>query len=216
MKTKLNIAIDLETASLKSDAAILSIAALPFFPCNFNAEDGKSVFSEDDGDCFYLIVNNNSCIAAGLHVDMDTVRWWSTRSDEAKAEILAPPVLLASALDQFTTWLEAMSVKYNATPILWAQGSDFDFPILRNAYAACGQQEPWHRTQMRDARTYLLEMLEFLFGQMETPYDAIPDMPQEEWVRHSALSDARKMAWNVSFVKDFMSQTDLVPNRFIK
>lgn len=210
MKKTLNIAIDLETASLKSDAAILSIAALPFFPCDFDAEDGNSVFSEDEGDRFYLIVNNNSCIAAGLHVDMDTVRWWSTRSDEAKAEILAPPVLLASALDQFITWLEAMSVKYEATPILWAQGSDFDFPILRNACAACGLQEPWHRTQMRDARTHLLEMLEYLFGPSDKPYDVIPEMPQEEWVRHSALSDARKMAWNVSFVKSYMANNRIV------
>ena len=103
-----------------------------------------------------------------------------------------------------------MCAKYEATPILWAQGSDFDFPILRNAYDACGQKEPWHRTQMRDARSYLLEMLEFLFGQREAPYDAIPDMPQEEWVRHSALSDARKMAWNVSFVKSYMAYNRIV------
>ena len=137
---------------------------------------------------------------------MDTVKWWSKQSDEAKASVLEPPALLSTALQEFANWLNAIRMKYDADIILWSQGSDFDFPILRNAYRACGLDVPWDYQSQRDARTFILEGLYITHG--DTDYHRIPDMVTEEgsWVRHSALSDAQRTAWSVSFVMAIMRE----------
>lgn len=203
MKNVINIVIDLETASLQSDAAICSIAAQVFDPMamvnNPHAlpfpPEGKSPSPQ-----FEVVVNANSCIAAGLHFEMETVKWWSERSDEAKASILAAPVLLASALEELSKWLDLLRSHFDCEVRIWCQGTDFDIPILTNAYRVCGLPLPWRHTDVRDARTFILEELEMLFGPEEKPYDRIPAM-DEEWVTHSALSDARRTAWNIAQVR---------------
>ena len=202
MKQRINIAIDLETASLQSNAAIMSIAAQVFLPEQYDLMTTKFL---SDG-VFNCTVNANSCITAGLHIDMDTVKWWSKQSDEAKASVLEPPALLSTALQEFANWLNAIRMKYDADIILWSQGSDFDFPILRNAYRACGLDVPWDYQSQRDARTFILEGLYITHG--DTDYHRIPDMVTEEgsWVRHSALSDAQRTAWSVSFVMAIMRE----------
>lgn len=203
MKQRINIVIDLETASLQSDAAICSIAAQVFDPMallnNPHAlpfpPEGKSPSPQ-----FMAVVNVASCITAGLDVDKATCRWWSERSDEAKASILAPPVLLASALEELSKWLDLLRSHFDCEVRIWCQGTDFDIPILTNAYRVCGLPLPWRHTDVRDARTFILEELEMLFGPEEKPYDRIPAM-DEEWVTHSALSDARRTAWNIAQVR---------------
>lgn len=203
MKNRINIAIDLETASLRSDAAILSIAAQVFQPERFDLMTKN--FLSNDG-AFNCNVNLASCGTSGLHIDNDTMMWWSKQSDDAKASILMPPVLLSTALQEFSNWLAAMRQKYDADILLWAQGSDFDFPILRNAFRVCGLELPWDYKSQRDARTFILEGLYLSHG--DTDYHRIPDMNTEEgaWVRHSALSDAQRLAWNVSFVTAILKE----------
>ena len=203
MKQRINIVIDLETASLQSDAAICSIAAQVFDPMALLNNslalpfppEGKSPSPQ-----FSAVVNVASCITAGLHFEMETVKWWSERSDEAKASILATPVLLASALEELSKWLDLLRSHFDCEVRIWCQGTDFDIPILTNAYRVCGLPLPWRHTDVRDARTFILEELEMLFGPEEKPYDRIPAM-DEEWVTHSALSDARRTSWNIAQVR---------------
>ena len=203
MKQRINIVIDLETASLQSDAAICSIAAQVFDPMAL-VNDSNSLPFPPEGKSpspqFTSVVNVASCITAGLDVDKATCRWWSERSDEAKASILATPVLLASALEELSKWLDLLRSHFDCEVRIWCQGTDFDIPILTNAYRVCGLPLPWRHTDVRDARTFILEELEMLFGPEEKPYDRIPAM-DEEWVTHSALSDARRTAWNIAQVR---------------
>lgn len=203
MKQRINIVIDLETASLQSDAAICSIAAQVFDPMAL-VNDSNSLPFPPEGKSpspqFMAVVNVASCITAGLHFEMETVKWWSERSDEAKASILAAPVLLASALEELSKWLDLLRSTFDCDVRIWCQGTDFDIPILTNAYRVCGLPLPWRHTDVRDARTFILEELEMLFGPEEKPYDRIPAM-DEEWVTHSALSDARRTAWNIAQVR---------------
>lgn len=203
MKNVINIVIDLETASLQSDAAICSIAAQVFDPMALVNNPHSLPFppeGKSPSPQFEVVVNANSCIAAGLHFEMETVKWWSERSDEAKASILAAPVLLASALEELSKWLDLLRSHLDCEVRIWCQGTDFDIPILTNAYRVCGLPLPWRHTDVRDARTFILEELEMLFGPEEKPYDRIPAM-DEEWVTHSALSDARRTAWNIAQVR---------------
>lgn len=210
MKQRINIVIDLETASLRSDAAIMSIAAQVFDPLallnNPHAlpfpPEGKSPSPQ-----FTAVVNVASCITAGLDVDKATCRWWSERSDEAKASVLATPVLLATALEELSKWLDLLRSHLDADVRLWCQGTDFDIPILANAFRVCGLELPWRHTDVRDARTFILEGLEDLFGLEERPYDRIPPMPEgEAWVAHSALSDARRTAWSIANVNAMQAE----------
>lgn len=203
MKQRINIVIDLETASLQSDAAICSIAAQVFDPMALIKDSNSQPFppeGKSPSPQFMAVVNVASCITAGLDVDKATCRWWSERSDEAKASILATPVLLASALEELSKWLDLLRSHLDCDVRIWCQGTDFDIPILTNAYRVCGLPLPWRHTDVRDARTFILEELEMLFGPEEKPYDRIPAM-DEEWVTHSALSDARRTAWNIAQVR---------------
>lgn len=207
MKNVINIVIDLETASLQSDAAIVSIGATTFIPDAVIVSDEPvefgvfdAVIGTDIPATFEAVVNVMSCIAAGLDTDRATCKWWSERSDEAKASILATPVLLASALEELSKWIDLLRSTFDCEVRIWCQGTDFDIPILTNAYRVCGLPLPWRHTDVRDARTFILEELEMLFGPEEKPYDRIPAM-DEEWVTHSALSDARRTAWNIAQVR---------------
>ena len=69
-KPILDIMVDLETASTKEDAAILSWAMVPF-----DRENKRYGF-----DYFYKLVNMTSCFMAGMDVDKGTQQWWQAPS----------------------------------------------------------------------------------------------------------------------------------------
>lgn len=213
MKQRINIVVDIETLSLSTEAAILSIAAVPFNP-NGGPFEGGQCLVEKEGDLFlhdvaelepfYEVINATSCALQGMHIDMNTVNWWAGQSEEAKAELLSrEPMRIGEAMNAFHNYLVGMQNAYDAEIIVWAQGSDFDFPVLKNAYRRVMKDAelPWKYWQQRDARTFILTRLEEHFGIESKPYERIPSMPVPEgWVRHSALSDARHTAWSIAYV----------------
>lgn len=213
MKQRINIVVDIETLSRQSDAAILSIAAVPFNPDGGPFVSGMATL-EKEGDLFlhdvaelepfYEVINATSCALHGMHFDMDTVNWWARQNASAKAELLIhEPMSIGEALNAFHNYLVGMQNAYDADIIVWVQGTDFDLPILKNAYRRVMKDAelPWKYWQQRDARTFILCGLEAHFGIESKPYDRIPSLPEgEEWVRHSALSDARRTAWNIAYV----------------
>lgn len=216
MKKVINIAIDLETLSLESDAAIISIAAVPFNP----VVEEVNVFSvfqvQMDGsgeslDEFYEVVNATSCALKGMHIDMETVKWWSKQNIEVKADLLSHQALnICEAMNSFHNYLEGMKKAYDADIVVWAQGADFDFPKIRNAYRAClkGADLPWGYRDVRDARSIVLDGLEMLYGREENPYDRIPECPCfNKDLKHSAFYDARRTAWSVANVKNMICRS---------
>lgn len=235
MKQVINIVVDIETLSLQSDAAIVSIAAVPFNP-NGQIPKGDEpvefgVFDvycrdKDCGNCiitdqgyFYEVVNATSCALHGMHIEMDTVNWWVKKSEEAKADLLnRRPMNIGEAMNALHNYLEGMKNAYDADIKIWAQGSDFDFPILKNAYRKTMKDTklPWNHKLLRDARTHILETLERIYGLEEKPYDRIPPMPENmKWVAHSALSDARRTAWCIAYVNNLLCQSFTDPTTSI-
>lgn len=226
MKQVINIVVDIETLSLQSDAAIVSIAAVPFNPngqipkgdepvefgvfdvyCR-DKECGKCIIT--DQGYFYEVVNATSCALAGMHIDMDTVQWWSKQDEEAKAALLSRSAMtIGEAMNALHNYLEGMKNAFDADIKIWAQGSDFDFPILKNAYRKVMKDAklPWEHYQQRDARTHILEILEKVYGVEEKPYSRIPDEPlADKFVKHSAWHDARRTAWNIAYVNWLLEQ----------
>lgn len=220
MKQVINIAIDLETLSLESDAAIISIAAVPFNPMveEVNVFNVFQVFPQGavkELEEFYEVVNATSCALQGMHIDMETVKWWSKQNTEAKAELLTrQPLNIGEAMNAFHNYLEGMKKAYDAEIVVWAQGADFDFPKLRNAYRNCmtGTALPWGYREVRDARSIVLDGLEMIFGREEKPYDRIPECPVfKDELKHSALYDARRTAWSVATVKRMLCPSTSAP-----
>lgn len=164
--------LDLETLSVRPNAAILVIGAIKFnrgekWKESFHIKDLKKI------DFFYTRVKLDSCVKAGLHVDKETEKWWSEQDEEAKYEALINPdrASLKEALKSFKEWFGT-----NPRTKIWGNGSSFDCTILGEAYKICEMDIPWKFWLERDLRT-LLDL-----GDIK-----MCDLPQ--YGKHNALYD---------------------------
>jgi len=66
------IMLDLETLSVRSNAAVVIIGAIKF-------NRYEKLKPLNDLDTFYRRINIKSCTDIGLHIDKNTVNWWNTQ-----------------------------------------------------------------------------------------------------------------------------------------
>lgn len=171
---------DLETMSLKPNAAIVSIGAVKFYPC------GSALPKLEP---FYINVDLESCKEFGLHVDPGTVAWWEKQSQKAKDALKVNPVPLPVALEAFSKWMMGSQLKERSNGAVWANGSDFDNVILQNAYQATGLISPFKYTSHRCFRT-----MNNMFGcGVVTPANTLA---------HHALADAK---WQALMLQNIMN-----------
>lgn len=167
----LHIMIDIETASRQQDAAILSVAAVPFHPftpvpgtlLGRPVKDGGDVYNKaaDDAanefidECFYEVADMSSCYFAGMHFEQDTQEWWLKKSPAAIAELDNPDSTLHinKLLQNMADWINAKRYEH-PNIAFWCRGLDFDFPILKNAFERFGIDTPWQYYERNDARTF--------------------------------------------------------------
>lgn len=215
---KINVVVDIETLSLRPDAAIISIAAVPFMLDKESLDNndkygytGVPAFDEmtKDISCpeeyapFYETIDATSCAMAGLAFDMDTVKFWSEMPDEAKSAIMEKPrVSIRQALEDFVAYLENLKAQHKTDElIIWIQGSDFDLPVLKNAmYKVLGltpETLPWKHRNIRDARTFMLESLSLVYP--DTPVNELYGklLPYNELTKHNSLHDCFWTALNI-------------------
>ena len=129
-----HVMVDLETLGNGNDAVIISIGAVAF-----DVDAGL-------GDEFYMNVDPQSCVDAGLKMDVSTVMWWMQQSDEARAAFETKGQPLELVLATFSEWFPE-----GAT--LWGNGATFDNVILGSAYRAIGVKQPWEFWNDRCYRT---------------------------------------------------------------
>lgn len=202
-KKFIDVAVDIETLSLAPNAAIISIAAVPFWksPC----PDLSMFFAEEEGAKesgsqypflhYYEVVNATSCALMGMDFDSATVDFWYKQSDEAKAELMQREgVSLRMAMDGFVSFLEMLKEKHGADIVLWVQGMSFDIPVIENAIhkTLSLSEMPWRYFNVRDSRTYILEKVRESIGDdafcaLKDPYSALGTIPVG--IKHSALGD---------------------------
>ncbi|MDD3037949.1 3'-5' exonuclease [Bacteroides sp.] len=218
MKKVIDIALDIETLSKRETAAIISIAALPFD--KYDIKERPEMFPDllvKEGGCsslepFYQVVNATSCALIGMHFEMDTVRFWAEQSPEAKAALLGDDIVsIGTAMESFVKYIECLKEKYDADIHIWAQGLDFDIPIVRNAIRTAINQitYPWEYSHVRCARTNILETIEQLYGLLDDPYSVLPKY-EGNGCRHCAMFDAERLAFNVRYLSDLL-QSKLNP-----
>lgn len=206
-RDRIEIAVDLETLSLRPNAAIIAIAASPF------SITGEFVRTTNKAPkVFFKDVNATTCIMYGLHVDADTCKWWFNQSKDAKAQF-GIGWNIASVLIDFIRYVKNVKDANHAKEVhLWCQGTDFDIAILRNAIRvvlgedSCWMKEIcWKYNDVVDARTFIKENLRLLGFPLENPYDAIPKL--EDHVSHNALSDVEQLIHNVTWVNDKVKES---------
>lgn len=166
-----HIMIDLETLSIKMDAAILSIGAVAF-----NPETGEL------GPEFYERIAFNDAVANG-NTDLDTIKWWIKQDSVAGAEAVSGEKAHAIVMNEFVTWLAQFPGMR-----VWGNGSIFDITILETAFERLNIATPWEFYNVRDCRT------------IEDAAFGICDRAEFErdGVHHNALDDAKYQAKYIS------------------
>ena len=176
--SQLNLMLDLETASTRPDAAILSIAIVPF---NLDtAEPAPEV------DKYYEVVNLNSCFIEGDHFDRDTQEWWMRQDAKSKLEILSRQGgNIRMVINNAYIYLAYLAEQYEL--VVWSQGIDFDFPILEHAIKKYVEPKemPYQYWNKRDVRT-ILKWCDVDYRNIERTGTA-----------HNALDDCRTQIKNV-------------------
>jgi len=160
-----NVMLDIETLGTAANSVILSIGAV-----SFNETELL--------DSFYVDVDIDSCQDAGLKIDGRTLAWWMEQSDVARQVFSREGLTLDLALT-------LLSDTFNwQDTLIWANGTNFDLPILDSAYRACNKLVPWAYYNARDYRT-----LRYQFSKDE--FKALCVKPS---VAHNALADAEAQA----------------------
>ncbi len=164
------ISVDLETLSTHQNGTILSIGAV-----KFTIPGGLT-------DEFTMNISPASCKEYGLHVEKSTVQWWMTQPAEVRASWQKDPQSLPDALNGFNDWLskntDINEIRGKNMTYLMANGSVFDFGLLRSAYEATGIERGWPYWAELDLRTIAI----------------ILDTRLSKGNEHTALGDAKNQA----------------------
>ena len=162
-----SVMVDIESLSVRHDAAILSIGAIVFNP----------FIPGEISTAFDVTINMASNAPLNRHVDPGTVQWWLQQSPEAQAALLGGQQFqLTHALGKFRDWVIAQNPSQ-----VWANSPSFDCVILRSAFDAAGLRTPWTYYAERDVRT----MKEVLTASGVEP-------PVPAGVAHRAVDDCLK------------------------
>lgn len=172
----IEVMLDLETMSIESDAAIVSIGAVKFDPLGPIGTLGNA--ADPEYQHFHAAVEMYSLEEAGFRFGGKTISWWLGQPDAVRQALLgteeAPPQHIGSVLSAFYRWFGDVSLP------TWGNGAGFDNVILRNAYQRLGGVAPFKYVDDRCFRT-----IKALF----------PDVPfAKATLQHNALEDAMAQA----------------------
>jgi hypothetical protein len=161
-----DLMIDLETASIATNAAIIAIGAVWF-----DRERGEL------GERFYQAIDLSSAINAGFDVDGEAITWWMQQTETAR-EVFNDPerVNIEIALERFSEFVGVSAEGFN----LWGKGPAFDNAILADAYLRLNLKKPWAYYNDRCVRT-LLDVAKIYNIKLK---------PFNKGIAHNALDDA--------------------------
>lgn len=152
-----NVMIDIETMGTVPGSAIVSIGA----------------YCLESGAEFYRIIDLGSNFRYKMTVDSDTISWWMTQSEEARAVFKSKDkVALDVALNDLAQWLPDPKGLQ-----IWGNCCSFDCVLLGVAYRRVGQKLPWNVFNERSYRT-----AKAMYTEVKAP--------KFEGTKHNAIADA--------------------------
>jgi len=159
-----NIMLDLESLSTKPNAVITAIGAVLFTKTELLTE-------------FEIIVNIDSSLRRGFICDGDTIAWWMSQSDEARAiyrnQKRQPSI--SKALIDFQTFCNKIDKAYGKPITLWGNAASFDCSILSNAYARLCFTQPWDYRNEKCYRTFNKSRPDLEYAKPIIPHNALED-----------------------------------------
>ena len=175
--------IDTETLSTRTNATILTLGAVRFDPLGNDPIEEK--------DKLYIKIDLDSCADLDLHIDDNTIEWWSKQSPEAQDEAFGEEGRL-SATDAFT---QLYKFCWGAS-CFWSNGAGFDMVVCDTYYDRLKRAAPWKYWQIRDCRTIYTIGVE-------------PQLPKV--TAHNAVEDAVAQAIGVQNVYKKLVELGLAP-----
>jgi DNA polymerase III epsilon subunit-like protein len=160
------VMVDIETLGLERDSAILSIGAVRF--------DRTGI-----ADRFHEFIDQRTCQAAGLSVDIETLDWHLSQGTFGGRELVDGRELEV-ALEYFTEW-------YGDADEVWANSPSFDCEALEYAGELVGVEMPWHFSEERDVRTLKNLPVAEDIEHRGTEHDALDDAVYQARLVASAL-----------------------------
>lgn len=163
---KNELMIDIETTGQNPGCKVLSIGAAGF---NMRREYVE----------FYRRFDHSKMGEAGLIDEEDTVNWWATQSETARAEAFGGKDDPAEGIRDFKLWFyENFSTDRYDDFRVWCCGPDFDFPILKEFSRRFGFKFPWKFWTQFDYRT-----VKNIFPEIKNA--------EKNTGKHTALEDAK-------------------------
>jgi len=167
--------IDLETLGQNPRSPIISIACVLF---------DRSGDAKDDVPAYYVKIDIRDYDTMKEHFDLDfaTLRWWAKQP--GFVQTLLGEACLRPALAGLRDWWQKWVPEDTE---VWAQGADFDFPILKNAFAVFEMRVPWKFTFQRDTRTLYSIVGKETLDVPKTTHDALQDCKDQVHLVHQVF-----------------------------
>ena len=142
-----DVMLDLETLGTAPGSIILAIGAVTF--------DAGASPDPQRMERFYLRVDVDSCVRAGLTFEPGTLAWWLGQPDEARDEafLRTPRKHINEALLACAGFFR-QTVAYADTARIWSHGAGYDVVLFEEALRRTRLgQPPWKFGNIRDTRT---------------------------------------------------------------
>lgn len=177
-----HVSLDLETASLENNAAIVQIGACVVDPSlpdvTFNSH-----------------ISILSCERAGLEISRSTMKWWDKQDPELRKEVFGGTTPIEQGINEFIDWCKSLSGGDLNRIVLWSKPAQFDLVILKNAVENY-REWPFHYRNTGCATTAIRILPHSLQA------DIHKEVTQTYKIRpHDALSDA---IYQAEFIATFL------------
>lgn len=174
-----HLSLDLETASLESNAAIVQIGATLW-------KLGKEYHF------FNCYVSLLSCEQLKLNISKETMEWWDKQEPTLRNKVFGGKVPIETALADLEDWISGITGDTKSVHI-WGNGADFDCVVLKNAYETF-RTYPFNFRKHQHLRTLLAVVPEDI--QLEAHLAFSHDFPAVQ--PHDALADATYQAYKIN------------------
>lgn len=205
LKDLKHVMIDTETLGLTPGCVVRTVSLVEFEPTT-----GKT------GRKQTWVINLQDSIKAGFKVEAGTIKWWMTKSDEARKAFVATPeeeTSLVSFVNEFVEWFK----QYNGKVAVWGLQIDYDLPMVR-CYLAYYYMYimrnddyplPWNRKLLIDVRPFM-EVYRAKHEEYKTVHTSMDDcMQQIEAVAEVFKSFKQVNIPNEENLTDFILKMDI-------
>lgn len=167
-----DIMIDIESLDTSPNCVILSIGAVLFDPRGAGIVESVNLkpMIEEQTEKYNRVI------------DEDTLRWWSTQSEEARNEAMGDEGRVS-----FKDCMEALYKFCWNRRAVWSHGAPFDVVAMETAFRNLDMKIPWPYHSIRDTRTLFdLTGMRLQTGGYVTSHKAVEDAERQAIVVQQA------------------------------